>query len=202
MSTEKASPEVDPLSEDTDAALDQQIDELRGVLDKDAEGATGDDFGGDFGADFSGGGDTDADPLAAFGGDDEPGAAADFGGGDFGGTADFATDMGGTPDFGTDSAESMSPSDALEARTGPGNLDLIMDIPVDIEIILGKSRMQVSNLMNLAPGATIGLDRKIGEPVDIVVNGRVLGRGEITVLESDETKFGVKLIEVLGKTDK
>ncbi len=53
-------------------------------------------------------------------------------------------------------------------------------------------------LMNLTEGATIALDRKIGEPVDIVVNGRMIGRGEITVLENDETRFGVKLIEIKG----
>ena len=76
------------------------------------------------------------------------------------------------------------------------NLDLIMDIPIDVQIVLGTSKMQVSGLMNLTEGATIALDRKIGEPVDIIVNGRLIGRGEITVLENDETRFGVKLTEV------
>ena len=78
------------------------------------------------------------------------------------------------------------------------NLDLIMDIPIDVQIVLGTSRMQVSGLMNLTEGATIALDRRIGEPVEIVVNGRVIGRGEITVLDEDETRFGVKLIEIKG----
>jgi flagellar motor switch protein FliN/FliY len=56
--------------------------------------------------------------------------------------------------------------------------------------------MQVSKLMDLNEGAIIALDRKIGEPVDLIVNGRMIGRGEITVLEHDETRFGIKLIEV------
>ncbi len=68
--------------------------------------------------------------------------------------------------------------------------------PIDLQIVLGSSQMQVSSLMNLSEGATIALDRRIGEPVEVMVNGRVIGRGEITVLENDDTRFGVKLIEV------
>ncbi|MNL25247.1 Flagellar motor switch protein FliN [compost metagenome] len=78
------------------------------------------------------------------------------------------------------------------------NLDLIMAIPIDVQIVLGTSRMQVSGLMNLSEGATISLDRRIGEPVEIMVNGRIIGRGEITVLDGDDTRFGVKLIEIKG----
>jgi flagellar motor switch protein FliN/FliY len=50
--------------------------------------------------------------------------------------------------------------------------------------------------MNLSEGAIISLDRRIGEPVDLVVNGRLIGRGEITVMEDDETRFGIRLLEV------
>ena len=88
---------------------------------------------------------------------------------------------------------------ALPAATD-SRLDLIMDIPIDVQIVLGTSRMPVSALMNLSQGSTIALDRRIGEPVEITVNGRVIGRGEITVLEEDETRFGVRLLEV--DTDK
>ena len=77
-------------------------------------------------------------------------------------------------------------------------MDLVLDIPVDVQIILGSSRMAVQTLMNLNEGATIALDRKIGEPVEIMVNGKLIGRGEITVLESDETRFGVRMIEIFG----
>jgi flagellar motor switch protein FliN/FliY len=52
--------------------------------------------------------------------------------------------------------------------------------------------------MNLQEGAVVALDKKIGEPVDITVNGRRIARGEITVLEDDDTRFGVKLIEVMS----
>ena len=76
--------------------------------------------------------------------------------------------------------------------------DIVLDIPVDVQIILGTSRMVVSDLMELSEGETIALDRKIGEPVEISVNGKLIGRGEITVLESDESRFGVRMIEVYG----
>ena len=54
--------------------------------------------------------------------------------------------------------------------------------------------------MNLNEGAIISLDRRIGEPVDLMVNGRLIGRGEITVMENDETRFGIRLIEVKSAT--
>jgi flagellar motor switch protein FliN len=176
-----------PLGNDAD--LDQAIDDLRGVLKADATTET--DFGAEFetpaGGDFGGG---------DFG---MPGdGAAAFGGGDFGGSADFGgtSDFGGASDFGgSDFAggEIKEPGSALTA-----NLDLIMDIPIDVEIVLGSSRMQVSGLMSLEEGATIALDKRIGEPVEIMVNGRRIGKGEITVLENDDTRFGVKLTEVLS----
>ena len=185
-------PKKTPIADDImssinagDQELEQAIDDLRGVLQQDAAGSdfpapAGDDplaaFGGDFGSsDFGGGAaTTDFGADTGFGG-------SDFGGGDFGGSNDFSADLGEAP----------RPGSAMES-----NMDLIMDIPIDLQIVLGSSQMQVSSLMNLSEGATIALDRRIGEPVEVMVNGRIIGRGEITVLENDDTRFGVKLIEV------
>lgn len=156
----------------SDADLENAIDDLRGVLKNDADGSLPDldSFGGDFGA--AAGGGTD---LSAFGGQD-------FG-------ASPTPPAGGMQD----SQRRQAPGSALNS-----NLDLIMDIPIDVQIVLGTSRMQVSGLMNLNEGATIALDKRIGEPVDIMVNGRRIARGEITVLENDDTRFGVRLIEVMS----
>ncbi len=93
--------------------------------------------------------------------------------------------------FGGGSTHGAAAGSALHA-----NLDLIMDIPIDVQIVLGNSHMHVATLMNLTEGATIALDRKIGEPVEVVVNGRQIGRGEITVLDEDNTRFGIRMIEV------
>jgi flagellar motor switch protein FliN/FliY len=166
-----------------EAELNEAIDGLRGVLQQDAAGEVP-DFG-DFGSgDFGGTAVEESTGLSTFG---------DFGG-DFGGDAGkpsaFEPDsFGGGSSF----ASAAPVGSALNA-----NLDLIMDIPIDVQIVLGSSRMQVAGLMNLAEGAIIALDKKIGEPVEITVNGRRIARGEITVLENDDTRFGVKLIEVLS----
>lgn len=160
-----------------EAELDQAIDDLRGVLKQDAEGELPE-------TDAFGTG-TDLSTFGDFG--DESAAETSFGGGDFG-SSDF-----GDTSFSAASAEPAPPGSALSS-----NFELIMDIPIDVQIMLGSSRMQVSGLMNLNEGATIALDKKIGEPVEIMVNGRKIARGEITVLENDDTRFGVKLIEVLS----
>lgn len=77
------------------------------------------------------------------------------------------------------------------------NAAVIMDIPVEVQIVLGSTEMPVSDLMALQKGSTVALDRRIGEPVDIVVNGRRIARGEITVLENDPSRFGVRLTEIV-----
>ncbi|MBZ9818592.1 flagellar motor switch protein FliN [Mesorhizobium sp. CA4] len=80
------------------------------------------------------------------------------------------------------------------------NSSIIMTIPVDVQIILGSTEMPVSELMALQKGSTVALNRRIGEPVDVVVNGRKIARGEITVLESDPTRFGIRLTEIIAAT--
>lgn len=175
--------DLSPIGNEAD--LDQAIDDLRGVLKADSNGEVP-AFDADFGAGTS---DFSADTSFGGGLDD----TASFGGSDFGSDTSFGGSDFGTSDFGGASATSTTVGSALNA-----NLDLIMDIPINLEIVLGTSRMQVSGLMNLEEGATIALDKRIGEPVEITVNGRRIAKGEITVLENDDTRFGVKLTEVLS----
>jgi flagellar motor switch protein FliN len=79
----------------------------------------------------------------------------------------------------------------------PHNSGVIMNIPVDVQIVLGSTEMPVSELMALQKGSTVALNRRIGEPVDVVVNGRKIAKGEITVLESDPSRFGIRLTEII-----
>jgi flagellar motor switch protein FliN len=81
---------------------------------------------------------------------------------------------------------------------GGGNLDSILRIPVTIQVVLGSATMPVSNLMKLGRGAIVPLDHRVGEPVDIVVNGRVIARGEVVVVEDDNSRFGISLTEIVG----
>jgi flagellar motor switch protein FliN/FliY len=119
--------------------------------------------------------------------------------------ADLAT-SGTAPVFPTVSP-TVSPgapagSEAGDARIGDGrNLDSILRIPVLIQVVLGSATMPVANLMKLGRGAIVPLDHRVGEPVDVTVNGRVVARGEIVVVEEDNSRFGVSLTEIVGPAD-
>lgn len=78
------------------------------------------------------------------------------------------------------------------------NLDTILGIPVNIQVVLGSATMLVSNLLKLGRGAVIPLNHRVGEPIDIVVNGRVIARGEVVVVEDDNSRFGVSLTEIIS----
>ena len=80
---------------------------------------------------------------------------------------------------------------------GARDLEAVYDIPVQVSAVLGKSTMQVSNLLKLGRGAVVELDRKVGEAIDIYVNNRLVARGEVVVVED---KLGVTMTEII-KTD-
>lgn len=93
---------------------------------------------------------------------------------------------------------------AMAAPVEPGlmspNLDMIMRIPVTVKIVLGSATMPVASLVKLGRGAVIPLDRRVGEPVDVVVNGLVVARGEVVVVDEATSRFGISLTEVVGST--
>lgn len=91
-----------------------------------------------------------------------------------------------------------TPAAPPEAPGKFDGLDVVMSIPVGIEIVLGTTQMPLSRLMKLTRGAIIPLDRKVGEPVDIVVNNRVVARGEVVILDESQSRFGVSLTSVVG----
>lgn len=75
--------------------------------------------------------------------------------------------------------------------------DLIMRIPVTVQIVIGKTKMAVADLVKLGPGSVVTLDRGVGEPVDLVVNGHLVARGQLVVLDEDNSRFGISLTEVV-----
>jgi flagellar motor switch protein FliN/FliY len=88
---------------------------------------------------------------------------------------------------------------AGDDKLGSGrNLDSILRIPVTIQVVLGSATMPVANLMKLGRGAIVPLDHRVGEPVDVVVNGRIIARGEVVVVEDDNSRFGISLTEIVG----
>lgn len=81
-----------------------------------------------------------------------------------------------------------------ETNDGNITLDAVSDVPVQISVVLGKTSMQVNQLLKLGRGAVVELDRKVGEPVDIFVNNRLVARGEVVVVED---KIGVTMTEII-----
>lgn len=94
-------------------------------------------------------------------------------------------------------AAATAPYGAAAAAEGL-SLDTIMRIPVTVKIVLGSASMPVAALLKLGRGALIPLDRKIGEPVDVIVNDRVVARGEVVVMDDDPSRLGISLTEVVG----
>lgn len=79
------------------------------------------------------------------------------------------------------------------------SLETVYDIPVQVSVVLGKTNMQVSQLLKLGRGAVIELDRKVGEPIDVFVNNRLVARGEVVVVED---RIGVTMTEIMKPENK
>ncbi|MXP10436.1 flagellar motor switch protein FliN [Pseudoblastomonas halimionae] len=77
-------------------------------------------------------------------------------------------------------------------------LDAVHDVPVKMQVVLGRARMTVAELMQVAPGRVVELDRKVGEPVDIFVSNRLIARGEVVLIER---ALGVTLTEIVHEED-
>jgi flagellar motor switch protein FliN/FliY len=75
------------------------------------------------------------------------------------------------------------------------DLEAVYDIPVQVSAVLGKSVMQVSQLLKLGRGAVVELDRKLGEAIDIYVNNRLVARGEVVMVDDD--RLGVTMTEIV-----
>jgi len=81
---------------------------------------------------------------------------------------------------------------------GTRELGAIYDIPVQVQAVLGKATMQVSQLLKLGRGAVVELDRKVGEAIDIYVNNRLVARGEVVIVDE---RLGVTMTEII-KSDR
>ncbi len=89
-------------------------------------------------------------------------------------------------------------SDVPDVPRSAQDLEAVYDIPVQVSAVLGKSTMEVQQLLKLGRGAVVELDRKVGEAIDIYVNNRLVARGEVVVLED---RLGITMTEII-KTDR
>jgi flagellar motor switch protein FliN/FliY len=78
------------------------------------------------------------------------------------------------------------------------DLEAVFDVPVQVSAVLGRSKMDVGELLKLGPGTVLELDRRVGESIDIYVNNRLVARGEVVLVED---KLGVTMTEII-KTER
>ena len=87
----------------------------------------------------------------------------------------------------------LGPDDGETAR-GASDLEAVFDVPVQVSAVLGRTRMDIGDLLKLGPGAVLELDRKVGEAIDIYINNRLVARGEVVLVEE---KLGVTMTEMI-----
>ncbi|MFW2404796.1 MAG: flagellar motor switch protein FliN [Gammaproteobacteria bacterium] len=78
------------------------------------------------------------------------------------------------------------------------DVELILDVPVTLALEVGRTEMTIGKLLNLSQGAVVELDRNAGEPLDVIVNGALVARGEIVVIND---KFGIRLIDIVAPAE-
>ncbi|MEC5386937.1 flagellar motor switch protein FliN [Uliginosibacterium sp. H3] len=92
----------------------------------------------------------------------------------------------------------------FEAGSGPkatsmNDFDLILDIPVQLTVELGRTKISIRNLLQLAHGSVVELDALAGEPMDVLVNGTLIAQGEVVVVND---KFGIRLTDIITPSER
>lgn len=96
-----------------------------------------------------------------------------------------------------DAAAAANPGGQTQKRER--NLDLILDIPLRVTVELGRTKMVVSDLLNLGQGSVIELSKLAGEPMEVLVNDKLVARGEAVVVNE---KFGVRLTDIISPAER
>ena len=99
------------------------------------------------------------------------------------------------PDINVQAAQFQPFSNDLMAVSQKENINLIMDVPLEVTAELGRTSKSIQDILELTPGAIIELDKIAGEPIDILVNGKFVAKGEVVVIEES---FGVRITEIVG----
>ena len=94
----------------------------------------------------------------------------------------------------TQDIAAMLKADAFSGSKTAADLEHVFDVPVNVAAVLGRTTLDVGDLMQLAPGQVLELDRKVGEAIDIYVNDRLVARGEVVLVED---KLGVTMTEII-----
>jgi flagellar motor switch protein FliN len=85
------------------------------------------------------------------------------------------------------------------AASVPGNIDMVLDIPVTLTVELGRTKIAIRSLLQLAQGSVVELDGLAGEPMDVLVNGCLIAQGEVVVVNE---KFGIRLTDIITPAER
>ncbi len=109
----------------------------------------------------------------------------------------IATDAGGSEE----DVQAEEGADDTDEQEGPGNksLDLILDIPLTVTVELGRSKMLINDLLQLGQGSVVELTKMVGEPLEVLVNQKLVARGEVVVVNE---KFGVRLTDIISPMER
>ncbi len=88
---------------------------------------------------------------------------------------------------------------AMAGQPAANNLDMILDIPVNLTVELGRTKIAIRNLLQLAQGSVVELDGLAGEPMDVLVNGCLIAQGEVVVVND---KFGIRLTDIITPAER
>jgi len=91
------------------------------------------------------------------------------------------------------SAPPTAPEDSMSPKMA-SDLEAVLDVPVHVSAVLGRTRMDIGDLLKLGPGTVLELDRKVGESIDIFVNNRLVARGEVVLVEE---RLGITMTEII-----
>lgn len=115
-----------------------------------------------------------------------------------GGVSDFGGTGAGIPDVSSQPLDfqQLRPSDEM---VDADNIDRLLDVSLNISVELGRKQMQIKEILGLGPGKIIELDKLAGEPVDLLVNGKLLAKGEVVVVDEN---FGVRITDLINPQDR
>ena len=98
----------------------------------------------------------------------------------------------------TGKSPDLDPGQALELGT-PRNIELILDIPLQVTVVLGRTRKEIRDVLSLTPGAIVELDKLADEPVEILINGTLIAHGEVVVINES---FGVRINNIVSPVER
>ena len=104
----------------------------------------------------------------------------------------------------TAAAETVAPAQftnfgATNTQLPSGDINMILDIPVQLTVELGRTRIPIKNILQLAQGSVVELDALAGEPMDVLVNGYLIAQGEVVVVND---KFGIRLTDIVTPSER